>query len=123
MENKKTNSNGDVIYLDENGRPHREDGPAIIYKNGEENWYLHGRRHRVGGPAFTYADGSEKWYVNDKLHRTDGPAITYIEPEFEELWYIDGVELTKDEFDKKTINENRFFTTITEFKQYLNKSK
>lgn len=31
--------------------------------------------HRENGPAVEYEDGSEEWYLEGKLHRVDGPAI------------------------------------------------
>ena len=30
---------------------HREDGPAVEFKDGSYMWYLNGQWHRVGGPA------------------------------------------------------------------------
>lgn len=30
-------------YYDKKGRLHREDGPAIIFKNGLKYWYLYGK--------------------------------------------------------------------------------
>jgi hypothetical protein len=41
---------------------HREDGPAIVFENGDEAWYLDGLMHRVDGPALKNVDGSEDWY-------------------------------------------------------------
>jgi hypothetical protein len=26
-----------------NGKPHREDGPAVEYENGEKHWYYEGK--------------------------------------------------------------------------------
>lgn len=37
-------SNGDQVWL-VNGLTHREDGPAIIWANGEKRWHLN--NHRV----------------------------------------------------------------------------
>ena len=31
-------------------------------------------KHRVG-PADIFSDGAEEWFLNNKLHRTDGPAV------------------------------------------------
>lgn len=31
--------------------------------------------HREDGPAVEWKDGSEEWYINDVLHREDGPAV------------------------------------------------
>ena len=34
-----------------NGLLHREDGPAVEYKDGHRCWFLDGQRHRTDGPA------------------------------------------------------------------------
>ena len=47
-----------------NGEYHRKNGPAIIWENGAEKWYLHGKLHRENGPAITYADGSIYFYTH-----------------------------------------------------------
>lgn len=39
------------IWKDEEGKLHRDGGPAMIYNNGTEIWYQHGKRHRINGPA------------------------------------------------------------------------
>ena len=57
------------------GKLHREDGPAVEYKNGTKKWYREGRVHRDGGPAVEYADGYKAWYREGRLHREDGAAI------------------------------------------------
>jgi hypothetical protein len=49
-----------------NGKRHREDGPAVIYPNGLEQWFLNDKRHRKDGPAITYSDGTEFWFLNGK---------------------------------------------------------
>ena len=54
--------NRTVWYL--NGKYHREDGPAIEYKNGDKAWWLNGNRHREDGPAIEWADGDKEWYLN-----------------------------------------------------------
>tara|TARA_R110000868_G_scaffold77151_3_gene221248 strand:+ start:1825 stop:2085 length:261 start_codon:yes stop_codon:yes gene_type:complete len=52
-----------------NGLVHREDGPAIIWYNGDKSWYLNGVRHREDGPAFEFCDGSKKWYYHgNRIH-------------------------------------------------------
>ena len=63
------------FHTDERGFKHREDGPAVVYANGTEIWYLHGKLHREDGPALTRPDGHKAWYRNGVLHREDGPAI------------------------------------------------
>jgi hypothetical protein len=49
-----------------------DDKPAIIYKNCEDNqrsgskwWYINGKQHREDGPAVIFPDGSQLWYLND----------------------------------------------------------
>ena len=88
-------SNGDKCwYL--NGKKHREDGPAIEYVYGSKLWYLNGKWHREDGPAIEYADGYKAWFLNGKCHREDGPACEY--PNGDKYWYLNGEELTEEEF-------------------------
>lgn len=98
---------GDDVYTrktwrDEQGRLHREGGPASIITDDEwtletnqddiltdypnvnhiEAWYTHGKLdRRDGGPAKTVIkDGKivmQEWYVDGKLHRKNGPAHIY----------------------------------------------
>lgn len=65
------------IYHVVNDSFHRDDGPAIIYANGDQYWYQYGLLHREGGPAVEYPDGNKEWYFDNELHRDDGPAIEY----------------------------------------------
>lgn len=89
-----------------NGELHREGGPAIENSNGDYSWYKNGKLHREDGPAFkkvfvgVEACGYEAWYLEGQLHRLDGPAFEY--DDGNPSWYIDGEELTKEEFDKRT---------------------
>jgi len=87
---------------------HKLDGPAVIRKNNQKEWYINGKRHRIGEPAVigpsieewwvndqrhridepaVIGPGIEKWYQNGQLHRIDGPA--YISPGYEEWWLND----------------------------------
>ena len=52
-------------WRDENGRLHREDGPAVLWQSGAEEWYKHGKRHRLLGPALTRIMGNRKEYWVD----------------------------------------------------------
>ena len=54
---------------------HREDGPAVIWKDGSQFWYLNGDYHRKNGPAIIWKDGSKHWYKNGVPHRENGPAV------------------------------------------------
>ena len=53
-----------------NDIPHREDGPAVEYANGEKIWKVNGITHRLDGPAHITSDGDKVWYIND-CHVTD----------------------------------------------------
>jgi hypothetical protein len=76
-------------WLDEDGRLHREGGPAEITPDGERRWYRHGKLHREDGPAVVSPDGYEAWYRDGFFHREDGPAV--VEPDGYEAWYRDGL--------------------------------
>ena len=57
----------EIEYLNEEGKLHREDGPALIWGNGSSQaWYQNGILHREDGPAIIYADGVQEWYLNGK---------------------------------------------------------
>jgi len=88
-----------------NGERHREDGPAIEYTYGDKEWWINGKLHREVGPAVEY-DGRKEWWINGKLHREDGPAIVMANGA--EIWYLNGVPFTKEEFEQKfaTVPEN-----------------
>ena len=56
------------------GKPHRVGAPAIVFKSGEEQWWVDGKRHRNDGPQTTFNDenGWVKNYAeNDKLLRVE----------------------------------------------------
>ena len=61
----------------QNGKLHRDNGPAVSNKYGSERWYQHGKLHRIGEPAVTIPNVYIGWYQNGNLHRTDGPAETF----------------------------------------------
>ncbi len=70
----KTTKDGRLEWHDAKGQLHRKDGPARIYPDGTQAWYLNGQLHREDGPAIMYPDGYQAWYLNGQLHREDGPA-------------------------------------------------
>lgn len=53
-------------YWTLNGVPHREDGPAIEYPDGDQRWYRNGGYHREDGPAVENASGTREWWLDDK---------------------------------------------------------
>ena len=75
-----------ILFRNDNGKTHREDGPAFIWSNGDKEWYISGQKHRVDGPAMILSDGSKAWWLNGDFHREDGPAIIYSNGYKE--WYI-----------------------------------
>ena len=79
---------------------HREDGPAIEYPHGYKEWWRNGWLHRENGPAMEWSDGSKFWYAHGEFHREDGPAVEYVNGYKE--WYLEGVQLTEEEFNKRT---------------------
>ena len=52
--------------------------------------------HRDDGPAIEWKNGGKTWMRNGWLHREDGPAIEW--PNTDKDWYIDGVCFTESEF-------------------------
>ena len=63
---------GDQFWYDTNGKPHRDDDlPAIIWGDGEQEWYYHGKQHRETGPAVTFLDTNEFWINGEYIHSFD----------------------------------------------------
>ena len=52
------------IWKNENGKLHREDGPAVIFPDGIQQWYINGNLHRGDDPAIICPDGRQYWYIN-----------------------------------------------------------
>ena len=75
-----------------NGQFHREDGPAIEYKNGDTEWFINGIHHREDGPAIDCKDGTSFWIRRNKLHRLDGPAAKH--DDGSSYWFIHGRNVT-----------------------------
>jgi len=86
----KINAYGTIWFINPYNKLiiHREDGPAILWGDGTQKWYIKGKLHRDDGPAFIEPDGTKQWWINDKLHRNDGPAI--IRTDGTQKWYIKG---------------------------------
>ena len=66
---------------------------------GAEVWTFNGKYHKEDGPAITWKDGSTFWYKDGNRHREDGPAIIMANGTKE--WWIDGKHITQEEFNKK----------------------
>lgn len=84
-----------TAWKNQNGKYHREDGPAVEYANGLKAWYINGKYHREDGPAIEFASGFKEWYINDK-YMTEDQFNAYINKQKEDCsgWVveIDGVE-------------------------------
>ena len=96
-----TSDSGITVYYNSSHKIHRTDGPAIIYPDGTQIWYLNGEWHREGGPTVEYPDGSMSYYLDGKLHRTDGPAI--IKADGVRQWWLQDQQYSFDNFIKHPI--------------------
>lgn len=82
------NSNGDEIWFNQYEQIHRDDGPAIIQKDGSRKWYKDNELHRDDGPAIELSSGTKAWYKDGERHRDDGPAV--IHSSGVKKWYKNG---------------------------------
>jgi len=73
---KHIDEEGTIEYF-KNGKYHRENGPAIIWPNGDKEWYLNGRCHREDGPADIFSDGTKNYWYYD--HHTENKEEFYDE--------------------------------------------
>lgn len=92
--NGKVTSQGTVLYKNDSGEFHRDNGPAVVEADGQEEWYQNGKLHREDGPALKFGEDYQEWYQNDKLHREDGPATTH--PGGTESWWQNGQRHRED---------------------------
>lgn len=70
-------------------------------------WYNdEGDPHREDGPAMIWNDGQLWWCINDTFHRTDGPAIYC--PNKPGRWFINGNEFsTKEQWFAELTHEQK----------------
>lgn len=51
-----------------NDQIHCDDGPAVVYYDGDKEWFINGKRHRENGPACEYSMSFNRcktyWYYN-----------------------------------------------------------
>lgn len=111
------NQSGNFWYFD--GILHRRDGPAIELNDGEKKWYFKGNLNRLDGPAWIWPNGDSYWFLDNQMHREDGPAIECVDGN--KWWYIRGVEVTErivmrpQEITFQEIQKSRY----TEFRTIL----
>ncbi len=104
---------------------HRENGPAAYSSDGNYFHYsLHGETDRVDdGPAQRLVDYkghiTEYYYCMGRLHRINLPAIVAINHELfypDRMWYLHGIRMSKEEFDKNVVFKvDRFHPTTSLF--------
>ena len=100
---KEIDDYGTIRYYNEQGQLHREDGPAVEYKNGDKSWHINGKFHREDGPAIEWANGDKAWFLNGEQHREDGPAVEY--PIGDKYWFLNGKQITEQEFNNLTLKK------------------
>lgn len=106
---RKVDELGTEVYFLDNVI-HREDGPAMIEKDGSAHWFRHGDRHREGGPAVIMANGNEYWFHNGVTHRIDGPAIIH---NGEPLWFVKNNRVySAKEFQQRSGCSDEYLTML-----------
>ena len=71
-----------LYYKDD--KLHREDGPAVIYSNGNFSYWIDGKKHREGGPAVIYSNGILEYWIEGKLVDEYRPGFGCFEPKSRE---------------------------------------
>ena len=61
MAKRRYDRSSTVRWIDDEGFYHREDGPAVVWDDGEQYWARRGRSHFAYGPSILYADGTLAW--------------------------------------------------------------
>jgi len=86
---------GNKRYLNDEGKLHRLDGPAVEYYNsGSKEWYINGNRHQNIDPVAEYSIGTKYWLFKGRLHRVGGSYSSRIK----EYWYINNKEYAKQDY-------------------------
>ena len=63
---KYKNHFGNIIYCKKDAYiRHNPYSPAIICKDGNKFYYIEDRLHRLDGPARIYSNGEEQYWIND----------------------------------------------------------
>jgi hypothetical protein len=75
MNYKKVSRSGTILWYDDDGSLHRENGPAIEWSDVVKEWWIHDKRHREDGPAVDYGSGGKEWWLNN---------VEYTEEEYKE---------------------------------------
>src|ERR1700733_5439741 len=63
---------GTQRWTDNQQKLHRPDGPAKVWADGKQEWWIHGQRHRIEGPAVIANNGTRQWFVrSERLYAKD----------------------------------------------------
>lgn len=62
MINKNKNDNS-ILHYNDKGELHNENGPAVIWSDGAQFWYMNGDLHNENGPAVIHNDDVKFWFV------------------------------------------------------------
>jgi hypothetical protein len=73
---------------------HREDGPAIIHKNGSLAYCENGVFHREDGPAIINSHGQVQYWNRGKISNESGPAVIYMNGDVE--YWINGTKIDSE---------------------------
>ena len=84
-----TDSKGNKQYI------HVNENDTKFYFSDPEMTTL----HREDGPALEWPDGYQEWYFNNKLHREDGPAV--VDPNGYKAWYLHGERFDEEQFNAR----------------------
>lgn len=63
---KVISTSGSVVSYMKDGRFHRADGPARVWKDGEWSWWLDGDWHRYYGPTRSNMTKLGSWFIHDE---------------------------------------------------------
>jgi hypothetical protein len=91
-----------IVVIDgtKSKEPVRPDDPSPkVYEDGTKKWHQNGKLHREDGPAIEWAGGTRTWFRDDKCHRADGPAIIY--PDGRKEWWLNGEPMEEKEVKEK----------------------
>ena len=59
--------NGDIVYYKKDADiVHNPYGAAVIHIGGYKAYCIEGKYHRLDGPAVIYANGKEEYFINNK---------------------------------------------------------
>ena len=73
MAKRRYSRSGVVLWLDDEGRRHRLDGPAEVWADSLQFWYRHGWSHFAHGPADLCYGGMLEWCEDGEFLREREP--------------------------------------------------